>query len=318
MNNGHTSIPTTPNKVKTIAKTSTPEDIPASLPADLTNLYQEGIKEPSTTVQYVHTYPTNGILPGTTTFTTVPGYNSAPGLIFTKMSQVMKDIAHVSKDQTNTVQGFKFRGIDQFVNALYPALTKHGVFMVPSLDQESHELREVTRSNGKQGVDKHVYIQMSYTFFAEDGSSIIVGPIPAESVDSGDKATNKALSAALKYALIQTFSIPTEDMAEGDAESPEIGVDAKTTVKAPNSPVKRTFTPPARAATPKTETTANGSLNDAGIGYPETASNAPQTASETNNGTNNVVEAAPVTAPKKPRGQFNPPRRTPKTEVREE
>lgn len=135
----------------------------------------------------------------------------------------MKEIGHVGKDQKNTQQNFKFRGIDQFVNALYPALTKHGVFMTPRSTSYSYELKNVTRSSGKEGVDKHVSINMEYDFYAEDGSKVTVGPIPAEGLDSGDKATNKALSAALKYALIQTFSIPTEDMVEADSESPEIG-----------------------------------------------------------------------------------------------
>lgn len=135
----------------------------------------------------------------------------------------MRDIGSVGKDQKNQAQGFKFRGIDQFVNSLYPALTKHGVFMAPRCVSEQHELKEVTRGSGKAGVDKHVTILMEYDFFAEDGSKVTVGPIPAEGLDSGDKATNKALSAALKYALIQTFAIPTEDMAEADLESPEIG-----------------------------------------------------------------------------------------------
>lgn len=144
-------------------------------------------------------------------------------LIYKKMSEVMKDIGSVGKDQKNSAQGFKFRGIDQFVNSLYPALTKHGVFMAPRCVSEQHELKEVTRGSGKAGIDKHVTIMMEYDFFAEDGSKVTVGPIPAEGLDSGDKATNKALSAALKYALIQTFSIPTEDMAEGDFETPVIG-----------------------------------------------------------------------------------------------
>lgn len=144
-------------------------------------------------------------------------------LIYKKMSEVMRDIGSVGKDQKNQAQGFKFRGIDQFVNSLYPALTKHGVFMAPRCVSEQHELKEVTRGSGKAGVDKHVTILMEYDFFAEDGSKVTVGPIPAEGLDSGDKATNKALSAALKYALIQTFSIPTEDMAEADLDSPEIG-----------------------------------------------------------------------------------------------
>lgn len=143
--------------------------------------------------------------------------------IYKKMSQVMNEIGYIGKDQKNQAQGFKFRGIDQFVNALYPALVKHGVFMAPRTTLFTTELRDVVRSNGKPGVDKHVSLMVEYDFYAEDGSKVTIGPIAAEGLDSGDKATNKALSAALKYALIQTFSIPTEDMAEGDLESPLIG-----------------------------------------------------------------------------------------------
>lgn len=148
-------------------------------------------------------------------------------LVFKKMVDVMRDVGAVGKNQKNTAQGFKFRGIDDMVNALHPALTKHGVFMAPRCVSETHELKEVTRGSGKAGIDKHVTILMEYDFFAEDGSKVTVGPIPAEGLDSGDKATNKALSAALKYALIQTFSIPTEDMAEADLDSPEIGKSSK-------------------------------------------------------------------------------------------
>jgi hypothetical protein len=148
-------------------------------------------------------------------------------LIYKKMSEVMKEVGFIAKAQTNSAQGFKFRGIDQFVNALYPALTKHGVFMTPRATQFTQEVRDVVRANGKAAVDKHVAIMMEYDFFAEDGSKVTVGPIPAEGLDSGDKATNKALSAALKYALIQTFSIPTVDMAEADLDSPELGSKAK-------------------------------------------------------------------------------------------
>lgn len=143
----------------------------------------------------------------------------------------MREIGMVGKDQKNTAQNFKFRGIDQFINALYPALTKHEVFISPRLVNETHEILRVTRASGKEGTDKHVTIYMEYDFWATDGSRVTVGPIPAEGLDSGDKATNKALSSALKYALIQTFSIPTEDMSEADLESPEINKGA-TTVEA--------------------------------------------------------------------------------------
>ena len=140
----------------------------------------------------------------------------------------MADVGFVGKNQKNTAQGFKFRGIDDMINALYPALIKNGVFMSPRTTSYTQELREVTRSNGKSGVDKHVALMVEYDFYAEDGSKVTVGPVAAEGLDSGDKATNKALSAALKYALIQTFSIPTEDMAEADLDTPEIGTKTST------------------------------------------------------------------------------------------
>lgn len=135
-------------------------------------------------------------------------------LIYELMPRVMADISPVAKSQTNSFQNYKFRGVDQFVNALHPALVKHQVFMAPECVSETHDLRE--KKDGK--MEKHVSVQMKYHFYAVDGSSVVVGPIPSEGIDSSDKATNKALSAALKYALIQTFAIPTEDMAESDSE----------------------------------------------------------------------------------------------------
>jgi len=160
-------------------------------------------------------------------------------LIYKKMSEVMKDIGAISKDQKNAAQGFSFRGIDQFVNALHPALNKQGVFMTPRVVSYTQEIRDVERSNGKKGVDKHVALMVEYDFFAEDGSKVTVGPVAAEGLDSGDKATNKALSAALKYALIQTFCVPTTDMVDGDKDSPELGKKVGYTSIAPTK-----FTPP--------------------------------------------------------------------------
>lgn len=158
------------------------------------------------------------------------------GLIFKKMSDVMKQVKAVGKDQKNTVQNFKFRGIDQFINALYPALTANGVFMTPRVVSATNETREVERSNGKKGVDRTVNLLVEYDFYAEDGSKVTVGPIAAEGLDSGDKATNKAMSGALKYALIQTFSIPTEDLADQDQESPEIKVSPQINIETSTKP----------------------------------------------------------------------------------
>ena len=41
-------------------------------------------------------------------------------------------------------------------------------------------------------------------------------------MDSGDKAANKAMSAAHKYALLQVFCIPTEEPKDSENEHHEI------------------------------------------------------------------------------------------------
>lgn len=214
-------------------------------------------------------------------------------LIYKKMSEVMREVGAIGKSQTNTQQGFKFRGIDNFVNALYPALTKHGVFMAPECTSYTQELKEVVRSSGKAGIDKHVSMQIKYHFYAEDGSFVTIGPIPAEGLDSGDKATNKALSAALKYALIQTFSIPTEDMVDGDSTSPVIekSLTSSSTAKvmttnAVTSTTQETTTTPAVTVSTPTVSTgvvASGSTTANAAARPRTTfrSTKPKAASTT-------------------------------------
>ena len=149
---------------------------------------------------------------------------SSTGKIFTKMVAIMQGIGAISKDQTNNQGsfGYKFRGIDQFMSALYPQLCRHGVFLCPRVIEKTSEIRDVIRSNGKPGCDKHVNLTIEYKFIADDGSFVVIGPIVSEGLDSGDKATNKALSAALKYCLMQTFSVPTEDIEDSDKHTPEI------------------------------------------------------------------------------------------------
>lgn len=153
---------------------------------------------------------------------------SGNGLIYKKMLEVGKNIGAIGKNQKNTQQGYSFRGIDDLLNALNPALLNAGVFMTLEVISRSEQIVEVERSSGRKGIDKHVSLSVRYTFHAEDGSTVS-STVSSEGLDSGDKATNKALSAALKYALIQTFAVRTEDMEDGDSVSPEIG--SKTSSK---------------------------------------------------------------------------------------
>jgi hypothetical protein len=130
----------------------------------------------------------------------------------------MSDVGSIGKNDTNEYDKYKFRGIDAVMNALYPAMVKNHVFVTPTVLDTHREERA-----GKNGSNMmYSILTVKYTFYTDDGSSVecvVVG----EAMDRSDKSTNKAMSAAFKYACFQTFCIPTDEMKDADAESPEIG-----------------------------------------------------------------------------------------------
>lgn len=139
-------------------------------------------------------------------------------LIFKSISQVMKSVGAIRKDQRNTHQNYKFRGIEDMYNGVQPALIANGVFCCPQvLKSETHEMQ--TKSGG---TSFRVLLTVCHKFYAEDGSFVEVVTV-GEGIDTSDKASNKAMSAAMKYAFIELLSIPTEDIEDSDRESPEAG-----------------------------------------------------------------------------------------------
>lgn len=143
------------------------------------------------------------------------------GKIYKAISATMKDIGVVGKGDSNDFDHYKYRGIDAVMNALNPAMIKNGIFVAPTVIDSKREERQ-----GKNGtLMMYSVITVKYTFYADDGSSVecvVVG----EAMDRSDKSTNKAMSAAFKYACFQTFCIPTEEMIDTESESLEMG--AKT------------------------------------------------------------------------------------------
>lgn len=133
--------------------------------------------------------------------------------IYQAIIGVMSDIGVIGKEKKNAQQGFKYRGVDDVMNALQPVMVQHGLFVVPEIIDQKREERQTNRG----GNLIYSVCTVRYTFYAKDGSSVqcvVVG----EGMDSGDKATNKAMSIAFKYACFQVFCIPTEEMKDPDAE----------------------------------------------------------------------------------------------------
>ena len=136
--------------------------------------------------------------------------------IYKAISAVLSDVGAVGKDGQNTFDKYKYRSIDAVMNAMHPAMAKHGVFVTPEVLEQSRE----ERSSKNGGVLIYSITKVKYTFYTADGSSVTATVI-GEGMDKGDKSMNKAMSAAFKYALVQVFCIPTEEFVDSETESPE-------------------------------------------------------------------------------------------------
>lgn len=113
----------------------------------------------------------------------------------------------IAKNSKNESQGFKFRGIDDVLNRMSHHLTEAGLVIIPQM--LSRDVSERVNSRGNPLF--YVTLTMSYTVRSVLDGSEVVCVVPGEAMDSGDKATNKALSIAYKYMAFQLFAIPIDE-----------------------------------------------------------------------------------------------------------
>lgn len=139
--------------------------------------------------------------------------------VYQAINRVQASLAKsgIGKDRKNVQQGYAFRGIDDVYNVLSPLLAENGLCILPRMIARTCEERQTA----KGGTLFYVTVEAEFDMVcAEDGSKHTVRTF-GEAMDSGDKATNKAMSAAYKYAAFQAFAIPTEGDNDADAHTHE-------------------------------------------------------------------------------------------------
>lgn len=151
--------------------------------------------------------------------------------------------AGISKDRKNAQQGYNFRGIDDIYNALSSELAAANLCIIPRVMARESVERQ-TRSGGALF---YVTVHAEYDIVSAIDGSCHTASAYGEAMDSADKATNKAMSAAYKYMAMQLFCIPTEGDNDADATTHEIR--------------SASYTPPA----PKPAPAANGDTRRARI-----------------------------------------------------
>lgn len=145
---------------------------------------------------------------------------TAQKAVYKAIAAVAGDLAKngIAKKNENKEQRYKFRGIDDVYNAIAPLLSTHGLVILPRFIERT----TTERSTQKGGVLFYSVVRGEFDFIAtEDGSCHTIVTY-GEAMDSGDKSTNKAMSAAYKYAAFQAFSIPTEGDNDADATTHDV------------------------------------------------------------------------------------------------
>jgi len=121
----------------------------------------------------------------------------------------MEMVQAVGKDQrvTEGPVRFNFRGVDAVVQAVGPALRKHGVVFTPShVVSVEHERYTTAKGSLMDGVT----VIVDYTIHGPAGDTIAVAAA-GQAADSGDKAVSKAMSVAYRTAILQALCIPTDE-----------------------------------------------------------------------------------------------------------
>jgi hypothetical protein len=165
--------------------------------------------------------------------------------VYQAIAAVMQDVGRegIAKGRRNQQQGYAFRGIDDVYNALAPLLARHHLIIVPRV--LTREKTEQTTQKG--GILFYVVVQVEFDIVCATDGSKITACTWGEAMDSADKATNKAMSAAYKYMAMQTFCIPTEGDNDADASHHEIRREAAPSHTPAPAPVQTMSKGDARA-----------------------------------------------------------------------
>lgn len=139
-----------------------------------------------------------------------------PPQVYAAISATMAQMAKegIAKGRKNQQQGYQFRGIDDVYAALGDVLAANKLVILPRVVGKEREERATQRG----GVIMYTVLTVEFDLVsAVDGSMHTICMV-GEAMDSADKSSNKAQSAALKYACLQAFMIPVEGQ-DNDADA---------------------------------------------------------------------------------------------------
>lgn len=151
--------------------------------------------------------------------------------VYSAILSAMNDIGSIGKHRKNAQQGYSFRGVDDVLNSLQPVLIKNNLLIIPNVISQN-----ITEHPSKSGGTLfRVICEMKFSVVSVLDGSRLETTFIGEAMDSGDKATNKAMSTAYKYFAFQLFCIPTDEVKDTETDSPEVA--KKQHYQKPDAPI---------------------------------------------------------------------------------
>ena len=128
-----------------------------------------------------------------------------------KLAQVRRRIGYVQKRGHNERFNYSYVTAADIAGSVGDILAELGVIVIPRLEDISYE-----SAVGRGEATRMARVVMAYTFADVDSGEEVIAKVAGQGLDPGDKAPYKAMTGALKYALLQSFLLATGDDPEDE------------------------------------------------------------------------------------------------------
>jgi hypothetical protein len=145
-----------------------------------------------------------------------------------KLALVRRRITYVQKRGRNELHDYSYVTAADIAGAVGDLFAELGVLVVPRLESISHEPL-------RAGAEHVARVIMNYSFVDVETGEEITTRIAGEGLDAGDKAPYKAMTGALKYALLQSFLLATGDDPEEERLSAGVPAGSEAGLEQPIS-----------------------------------------------------------------------------------
>lgn len=139
--------------------------------------------------------------------------------LYQKLAKITGEIGVIAKDGNNQQQKYKYIEYETIAGKFRELFSKYGVVLIPSMVEQ--ERSAITTSRGSSGVSTVCHFEFTVVNADKPDDRFVV-KWQGEAADYGDKATNKAATAAVKYYLMRQFNISSKGDEDPDSQTPEV------------------------------------------------------------------------------------------------